>query len=193
MAKNGIGIPCQAVLIGGSTGSIDALLDMLPNLRPSLPVPLVIVIHRKNTADSTLANLLSLKTSLPVQEVEDKDILLPGTIYLAPADYHLLFEQDGSLSLDDSEKINYSRPSIDVTFTSAVDVYGADLIGILLSGANADGTEGLKAIKQAGGVAIVQQPETALVAVMPRHAIQNVSIDYVLDAPQIAVFLNALS
>lgn len=193
MAENEVVIDCKAVLIGGSTGSIDALLELLPGLRTALPFALIVVVHRKNSSDSTLANLLSLKTGLPVREVEDKDVLLPGTVYLAPADYHLLLEQDGTLSLDDSEKVNYSRPSIDVTFTSAVDVYGPGLVGVLLSGANADGTEGLKAIKAAGGIAVVQQPETAAVGFMPQHAIENLTVDHVLDMQQVTAFINTLT
>lgn len=191
MAESQVSNRYQVVLIGGSTGSIDALLELLPGLRTALPFALIIVIHRKNTADSTLANLLSLKTRLSVREVEDKDVLQPGIIYLAPADYHLLVEQDGSLSLDDSEKVNFSRPSIDVTFGSAAEVFGPRLVGILLSGANADGTEGLSALKAAGGTAIVQQPETAHVAFMPQHAIEHVRVDHVMNMAQLIQFINS--
>lgn len=176
---------CSVVLIGGSTGSLDVLLRLLPALRSPVPFALVIVLHRRNTADSTLANLLALKTSLPLREVDDKDVLTPGIIYLVPADYHLLFETDGTLSLDDSEKVNYSRPSIDVTFESAADVYGPAVMGILLSGANADGSEGLKAIKQAGGIVVVQRPDTAQVAFMPQQAILTTPTDYILDIDQL--------
>ncbi|GAB4019800.1 chemotaxis protein CheB [Spirosoma migulaei] len=184
---------CNVVLIGGSTGSIDVLLKLLPALKPSLSFALIIILHRKNTADSTLANLFSLKTSLPLKEVDDKDVIEPGAIYLAPADYHLLIEQDGTFSLDDSEKVNYSRPSIDVTFESAADVYGPSLVGILLSGANADGTNGLNAIKRAGGMSVVQQPETAQVAFMPQQAILSAPVDYVLDIEGLISFVNALN
>ncbi|RIV19447.1 chemotaxis protein CheB [Fibrisoma montanum] len=181
MAENRLVSNSAMVLIGGSTGSIDVLLNLLPALRPPLTFALVIVLHRKSATDTSLADLFALKTSLPLQEVEDKDAILPGHIYLAPADYHLLIEHDGTFSLDDSEKVNYSRPSIDVTFESAADVYGSALTGILLSGANADGSAGLQAIKRAGGLTIVQHPDTAQVAYMPQQAILNTKPDYVLD------------
>ncbi len=190
MAKNSLIKSCKVMLIGGSTGSINVLLKLLPDLPFPLPFALIIVVHRKNTADSTLAELLALKTAVPLKEVDDKDVLLPGHIYLAPADYHLLIEKDGTFSLDDSEKINYSRPSIDVTFESAADVYGPTLVGILLSGANADGTTGMKAIKKAGGTLVVQQPETAQVAYMPQQAILNAPVDFVLDIYGLTLFLN---
>ncbi len=189
MAENRIIEGCKVVVIGGSTGSIDVLLQLLPTLQPPLPFALVLVLHRKNTADSTLANLLALKTSIPVREVDDKDPILPGHIYLAPADYHLLIEQAGTFSLDDSEKVHYSRPAIDVTFESAADVYGPALAGILLSGANADGTAGLRAIKRAGGTTVVQQPDTAQVAYMPQQAIANAPVDFVLDVQALAQFI----
>ncbi|ARK13144.1 chemotaxis protein CheB [Fibrella sp. ES10-3-2-2] len=181
------------VVIGGSTGSLDVLLPVLAAIQPPLTVALIVVVHRKNTSSSGLADLLSLKTSVPVHEVDDKDELKPGNIYLAPADYHLLVERNGTFSLDDSEKVHYSRPAIDVTFESAADVYGAAAVGILLSGANADGTRGLNAIKQAGGLTAAQLPETALAAFMPQQAIANVAVDRVLDVPGLVQFLNELN
>lgn len=181
------------VVIGGSTGSLDVLLPVLAAIQPPLTVAMIVVVHRKNTSSSGLADLLSLKTSVPVHEVDDKDELRPGNIYLAPADYHLLVERNGTFSLDDSEKVNYSRPAIDVTFESAADVYGAAAVGILLSGANADGTRGLNAIKQAGGLTAAQLPETALAAFMPQQAIANVAVDRVLDVPGLVQFLNELN
>ena len=178
------------VVIGGSTGSLDVLLPVLGALQPPLSVAVVVVIHRKNTSNSGLADLLSLKTSVPVYEVDDKDELKPGNIYLAPADYHLLVERNGSFSLDYSEKVHYSRPAIDVTFESAADVYGPAVVGILLSGANADGTRGLLAIKQAGGLTAAQQPDTALAAFMPQQAIDSDAVDRVVDVPELVQLLN---
>lgn len=184
-------VACQAVLVGGSTGSIDVLLHLLPALRPPLSFALIIVVHRRSTADSTLAQLLSLKTSLPVREVDDKDPIRLGHVYIAPGDYHLLLERDGTFSLDDSEKINFSRPSIDVTFESAADAYGPAVVGVLLSGANADGVNGLKAIRQAGGTTVAQQPETAQVAFMPQQAIEQDAVDLVLNVPDLVAFVQA--
>ncbi|GAB3734475.1 chemotaxis protein CheB [Spirosoma lituiforme] len=193
MAESKLIPSCEAVVIGGSTGSIEVLLSLLPQLPTPLSFALIIVVHRKNTADSTLANLFALKTNNPLVEVDDKDVIKPGSIYLVPADYHLLIEQNKVAALDDSEKVNYSRPSIDVTFESAADVYGPALVGILLSGANADGSLGMSAIKRAGGTLVVQKPETALVGFMPQQAMLMNEVDYVLDVPGLASFLNELS
>ncbi|GAB4036365.1 chemotaxis protein CheB [Spirosoma gilvum] len=193
MAEDSIDTTKRAVVIGGSTGSIDVLLQVLPTLAAPLSYVLIIVLHRRSTADSTLVHLLSLKTRIPVREVEDKEPIQPGIIYLVPADYHVLIEKDRSFALDDSEKVNYSRPSIDVTFESAAEVYGASLVGILLSGANSDGTAGLKAIKKRGGLLATQLPETAQAAMMPQQAMLNVQVDYVLDIKGISSLLNNLN
>ncbi|MEZ0539702.1 chemotaxis protein CheB [Fibrella arboris] len=181
------------MVIGGSTGSLDVVIPVLTALQPPLTFALVLVVHRKNTANTTLANLLSIKTTLPVQEVDDKDVLTPGHIYLAPADYHLLVEQNGFFSLDDSEKIHYSRPAIDVTFESVADVYGPAVVGILLSGANADGTKGLMAIKKAGGITVAQDPATAQVGYMPQQAIDSEAVDWVFAIPELTQFIRQLN
>lgn len=193
MAEDRVIHPYQAVVLGGSTGSIEVLLQILPKLPSPLPFALIIVVHRKNTSDSTLAHLLAQKTTCPLREVEDKDPITPGTIYLAPPDYHLLLERDNIFSLDDSEKVNYSRPSIDVTFESAADVYGPSLVAILLSGANSDGSAGMQVIKKAGGLLVVQQPDTALAGFMPQQALLNAAVDYCLDIPQLIDFLASLN
>jgi two-component system chemotaxis response regulator CheB len=193
MAENRLNSRFKAVVIGGSAGSLDVLLKLLPALQPIVSFTAIIVLHRKNSGDSTLEDLLAGRTTIPVREVEDKDSLKPGIIYVAPADYHLLIEKNLTFSLDDSEKVNYSRPSLDVTFESAADVYGDSLVGILLSGANSDGTNGLMAIKKAGGITIAQKPETAQSAFMPQQAIFNVPIDFILDIPELISFINSLN
>lgn len=193
MAKNKLKTTCKAVVIGGSAGSIEVLLKLLPALSFPLSFVVIIVLHRKNSTDSSLVNLLSIKTIIPIREVEDKDAASPGELYLAPADYHLLIEKEAFFSLDDSEKVNYSRPSLDVTFESAADAYGPSLVGILLSGANADGTAGLKAIKKAGGIIVAQKPETAQSSFMPRQAILHTPIDFVFDVDELSVFINSLN
>jgi two-component system chemotaxis response regulator CheB len=180
------------VVIGGSAGSLNVLIQILPKLNPDLPVAIVIVLHRKGASDSTLPIFLASRTTLRVKEAEEKEDIEAGSIYVAPADYHLLLEQDGTFSLDYSEKVNFSRPSIDITFESAADVYGSQLTGILLSGANADGARGLNAIKNSCGVIVVQDPASAEVAYMPQQAINMCSVDYVLDIPQLAIFINRL-
>lgn len=161
----------RLVVIGGSAGSLEIVLSIVAGL-PALPhAAVLIVLHRKQSADSVLSGLLASRTNLPVREVEDKDPLVPGSIYLAPPDYHLLLEGRHQFSLDDSEKVHHSRPSIDVSFESAAYAYGADTIGILLSGANADGAEGLLRIKERGGDTLVQDPATAEVYYMPQQAL----------------------
>jgi two-component system chemotaxis response regulator CheB len=181
--------PARVVVMGGSTGSIEVLLSVLPSLPTPLPYTLILVVHRKNTADSTLARLLSAKIGRPVREVEDKDELRPGAVYVAPADYHLLVERNGLFALDDSEKVHYCRPAIDVTFESVADAFGPAAVGVLLSGANADGTAGLAAIRRAGGWGIIQDPATAQVAYMPEHALHHAGADEVLDVPGLIAFL----
>lgn len=179
-------------VIGGSAGSFDVILEILGRLTPGLAFPLVIVIHRKSTSDSSLSDLFSHHSSLPVKEVEDKDPIQAGSVYLAPADYHLLVEKNNTFSLDFSEKVNYSRPGIDVTFQTAAEAYQDALAAILLSGANADGTEGLKAVKEFNGLTIVQEPSSAEVSFMPQNAISQLAVDYILSPEGIISLLNKL-
>ncbi len=182
----------RLIVIGGSSGSLDALLVILPALSPGFTIPIIIVVHRNSNADNGLTELLAVKTSLHIKEADEKDKLLPGWIYLAPPDYHVLVEEDGTISLDASEKVNYCRPSIDVTFTSAAAVYKQELVGVLLSGANADGAKAMSIIKEYGGRNIVQDPAEALVNYMPEQAILLSPVDAVLPAAAIANLLNRL-
>ena len=184
---------CDALIIGGSAGSLDVLLKVLPLISPSLSFPIVIVIHRKHGADSLLPELLSGRTALRVKEIDEKERIEPGTIYIAPSDYHTLIEQDHSFSLDYSEKINYSRPAIDATFQTAAEVYKEKLTCILLSGSNADGVDGLKSVKIWGGTTVIQDPATAQVAYMPQQAAIHAKIDYILNIKDMADFINLLS
>jgi two-component system chemotaxis response regulator CheB len=192
MEKDAVKRMYQLVIIGGSAGSLDVLLSVVAQLRPDLPVPVLVVVHRKQDNDNLMESLLSNKSTLPVKEAEDKEPLLPGNIYIAPADYHLLIEKNNSIALDASEKINFSRPSIDVSFQSAAEVCGDKLICILLSGANADGTEGLTVAKQAGALLIVQDPLSAEVSFMPLQALKTLSVDHIIRGDEIATLLNEL-
>ncbi len=182
----------KLVVIGGSSGSLDALLVLLPLLKKNFALPILLVIHRSNQTDNGLTDLLAAKTSLHIKEADEKEPLLPGWIYLAPPDYHVLLETNGTLSLDASEKVHYCRPSIDVSFTSAAQVYKNNCIAVLLSGANADGAMGMKEIKQLGGRTIVQEPSEALVNYMPLQALQLSAAADVLPASAIADLLNTL-
>ena len=182
----------KLIVIGGSAGSLEVLFQILPLLRVDFPYPIIIVLHRKAAYDTVLAELFATKTTLMIREIEDKETIDNSIIYLAPGDYHLLFEKDGTLSLDDSEKVAFSRPSIDVAFESASTAWGRALICILLSGANADGTEGLRQVKGADGMTVVQSPESAGMGFMPRHAIAQNVADFILNVQEIADFMNKL-
>lgn len=192
MEKNVLKHPCELLIIGGSAGGLDVLLEVLPRLKTLLAFPIVIVLHRKNSQEMTLTALMSIKATLPVKEIEDKEPIQESVIYIAPADYHLLIEKSRHFALDYSEKVNFSRPSIDVAFESAANVYGTSLTCIVLSGANNDGTEGAKIIKEKGGVVVAQQPETAVVPFMPDFVIKNAQPQYVLNIPQLIQFINSL-
>jgi two-component system, chemotaxis family, protein-glutamate methylesterase/glutaminase len=184
---------CEIVIIGGSAGSLKVLMHVLPLLKSIPTYALVIVLHRKNTEDTTLEDLIALKTIVPVKIVEDKTILEAGFIYIAPSDYHLLFEKNNLLSLDISEKVNHSRPSIDVSFESAAVVYKSSLVAILLSGSNTDGTLGLKTIQQLGGTIVIQNPSSADMPYMPNSAIQNMTPDLILNVDEIFTLLVSIN
>lgn len=192
MEKNSIRNKCSLLVIGGSAGSLEIIFKLLPGLRLDLPFPVIIALHRKNHSNSLLADLFASKTELFVKEAEEKDVLTAGCIYIAPADYHLLIEKNFTLSLDYSEKVNYSRPSIDVTFETAAEAYGPELVCLLLSGASSDGVEGLKVVKACGGKVMVQSPLTAKVAYMPEQAIAGADVDLIIDDDDIASQINSL-
>ncbi len=192
MEKNVLRHSCEMLVIGGSAGSLDVLLEIFPKLKTELSFPIVVVLHRKSSADLTLIDLISSKTALPVKEVEDKEKIQKSVIYIAPADYHVLIEKTHLFALDYSEKVNFSRPSIDVTFESAAMVYGPALTSIVLSGANNDGTEGARIIKEKAGVVVAQQPETAIVPFMPEFVIKHANPDHIVDPTGIIQFINSL-
>ncbi|MBL0745314.1 chemotaxis protein CheB [Chryseolinea lacunae] len=183
----------EVLAIGGSAGSLSMLLTLLPHLVPTLNIALVVVLHRKDSEDNTLVDVLRHRTMFAVKEAEDKETIETNTIYVAPTDYHLLVEKDHSFSLDNSEKVNYSRPSIDVTFESLADVYGPTVVGLLLSGANADGVDGLKAIKKAGGGIVVQDPAASVVPYMPQQALNALPADMLLHEHSLERFIQYLA
>jgi two-component system chemotaxis response regulator CheB len=148
-----------------------------------------VVQHRLPAPDDFLAFSLNESCQLTVKEADEKELIKPGCVYIAPANYHLLVERDKTLSLSVEAKVCYSRPSIDVLFETAAEVYLSGLIGIILTGANNDGTAGLKKIKEKGGLTIAQNPATAESALMPRSAIQGNAVDKILSLAEIASFL----
>ncbi len=181
--------PYDAVVIGVSAGGLQTLKVILPSLPSGFPLPLAIVQHQSPDADGFLVNYLDGISALHVREAEDKEPLTPGHAYFAPAGYHLLIELDRRFSLSVDDRVNFARPSVDVLFESAADVYGPALIGIVLTGANADGAQGLAAIKARGGLAIVQSPRTAEIGTMPQAAIAATKVDHICDLAMIAPLL----
>ena len=179
----------RAVVIGASAGGLEALSSVLGALPADFPVPVIVVQHQAPHARSQLGPILASRCRLRVSSADEKDVPQPGVIYLAPPNYHLLIELDGSLSLSVDERVNFSRPAIDVTFESAADCYGPDLIGVVLTGASSDGAAGLRKIKRAGGIAIVQDPRTAYASTMPEAAKAAAKPDIVAPLSEIGACL----
>lgn len=182
----------KAVAIGASAGAVQALLAILPQLPASFPLPVLIVVHVPSDRDHALVSLLQAKCRLAVKEAEDKEPIVGGTVYFAPSDYHLLVEAGGTLALSTDDLVNYSRPSIDVLLESAADAYGEDLVGLVLTGANHDGAAGLRAIHDAGGVTIVQDPTDAYATAMPRAAQDACPGAAIMNLDAIASYLSSL-
>ena len=178
----------ELVVVGTSTGGLNALTLLLSRLPSDYRLPILIVQHRSRDSDERLAALLRVASKIPLQDAEDKQPLKGPGVYLAPPDYHLLVEAE-SLALSTEEPVAFSRPSIDVLFESAARAHGSQVIGVLLTGANHDGTRGLLAIKERGGCVIVQDPKSAESVFMPTHATEHVVADCVLGLEQIATEL----
>ena len=183
----------EAIVIGASVGGWEALKTLLSALPASFPSPIAIVQHIGERSESFMAELLNQVSRIAVKEAEDKESLSSGTAYLAPPGYHLLIEPDRSFSLSVDERVNHARPSIDVLFESAAEVFGGTLIGIILTGANADGARGLKTIKEYGGLAIVQNPEEAENPTMPKAALTATEVDYIVSLQQLTTILFQLT
>lgn len=178
------------VAIGGSAGGIDALRVMLGALAPTFPLPILVVLHVGVGAKAAWAHVFP-RCKLPVREAEDKLIVAPGAVYVAPPDYHLLVDASGQLVLSVDPAVRLSRPSIDVLLESVAFSYGSRALGIVLSGANSDGAAGLAALRRAGGIAWVQTPETALVQAMPRAALDAVPDAHPMTVERMAEVLSA--
>lgn len=192
--------PYELIVVGASLGGLQALEILLAGLPKNFPVPVAIAQHRHKNSDDSLSIVLQRQCALPVTEVEDKDLIMPGRVYLAPPDYHLLVEMSQiqwdsqreyrtsipTLSLSTEAPVLYARPSIDVLFESAADAYGEKVIGVILTGASNDGSQGLAKIKANGGLTIVQEPSRACCPTMPKAAIAAVKIDWILPLDEIA-------
>ncbi|MCP4475555.1 MAG: chemotaxis protein CheB [Gammaproteobacteria bacterium] len=178
-----------AVVIGVSTGGPAALSTILSALPRDFPLPLLIVQHMAPNIGDSLAEHLNKLSEIEVKEAQDKEHIQAGTAYLAPGGYHLLVEADHTLSLNSDDHVCYSRPSIDVLFESAADIFRESLIGIILTGANNDGSNGLKLIKTYDGLSIAQDPKTAKEMYMPAKAIKATEVDLIVSVETIAPLL----
>jgi two-component system, chemotaxis family, protein-glutamate methylesterase/glutaminase len=183
----------DAIAIGASAGAVEALSLLLPAFTSSCRAAVLVVVHIPRERPSLLTDVFASKCVLPMGEVVDKTPVRPGTVYFAPPDYHLLVEPGPQLVLSVDEPVKYSRPSIDVLFESAADVYHEHLVGVILTGANEDGASGLKAVRQAGGLTIVQDPARAQVSFMPAMALAMEPSSRVLSLEQIASLFRAIS
>ncbi len=180
----------KAVVVGASAGGLYALKKLLPALPATFSCPVLVVQHMSPKSDNYMTRMLNDLSPLTIKEADEKESIMPGTVYFAPPDYHLLVEADFTLSLSMEEKVNYSRPSIDVLFETAADVYGPHLMGIILTGANADGANGLLAVKKKGGFTIVQHPDDAESPAMPRAAIERAKPHKILTLNEIIAILS---
>ena len=183
----------KAVAIGASAGGIDALSVLLQAVGPQFEAAILIVMHIPQTSGSLLVDVLRPHCALPLENAEDKSPVAAGRVYVAPPGYHLLVEPDRTLALSVDEPVNFCRPSIDLLFESAAYAYGPQLLGIVLTGANDDGARGLQIIRSAGGLAWVQEPQSAAVDVMPESAIRCAGADRILPLAQLAAELRTMA
>lgn len=179
----------QAVVIGVSTGGVQALKTLLGSLPVDFPVPVLIVQHISADAGSGMAKLLDDMCAIRVKEADEQETVSAGTVYLAPANYHLLVEKAGVLALSADPPVSYARPSVDVLFESAAEVFGAGLIAAVLTGANYDGARGVQAVKRHGGLVVVQDPDDATARQMPEAALAATAVDHVAALEAMAPLL----
>jgi two-component system, chemotaxis family, protein-glutamate methylesterase/glutaminase len=170
----------EAIVIGVSSGGLSALKILVSRLPKDFNTPIIIVQHINPLSESQWIKLLNGKSNLEIKEADEKESIEPGNVYIAPPNYHLLIEKNKTFTLTVDERVNFARPSIDVLFESAADAYRNKLIGIVLTGSNNDGTQGIKRIKEYGGLVIIQDPKTAESSYMPASALAAVQPDYVL-------------
>jgi two-component system chemotaxis response regulator CheB len=182
----------EGVVIGASAGGVQALAQLLPAFPQDTPAAIFVVLHLPRDRPSLLTEVFAPKCVVRVREAQDKEPVEPGTVYFAPSNYHLLVDQGPQLALSADDLVHHSRPSIDVLFESAAELYRERLLGVLLTGANEDGAEGLAAVHDAGGITVVQEPETAQVSTMVLSAMQLRAPDWVLPLSGIAELFKAV-
>lgn len=179
----------DAIVIGASAGGLYATTSILKVLPADFPIPLIVVQHRSKDERNLLEEVTQVKCRLTIKQADEKEAIKEATAYFAPPNYHLLIEKDGTFSLSYDSLVNFSRPSIDVLFETAAEVYKNKLLGIILTGANKDGARGMKAIRQHGGTTIAQQPDTAEYPEMPQAAINTGYIQHIMSPDEIGWFL----
>jgi two-component system chemotaxis response regulator CheB len=179
----------RCIAIGVSSGGMTALTTIIPTLPAWFPLPVIVVQHISPNSDNYTTRYLDRISQVTVKEVDEKEKIKPGVVYTAPPNYHVLVEEDETFSLSVENRINFARPSVDVLFESAADAFGPALIGVILTGANNDGSIGLKRIKERGGLTVVQDPENAEVDGMPASALACVDVDHILELTEIGPFL----
>jgi len=189
MGKNN----CKAIVIGGSAGSLEILISLFSVLPRKFEIPIVVITHLHPQDNGQLVAFFTRRFPHRIKEATDKEAAASGTIYFPPADYHLLVEQDKTFALSVDPKVNYSRPSIDVFFESAAAAWTCDLVGIILTGASRDGAKGLMAIKNKGGMTLVQDPGTAAYPIMPRAAVDTGAVDKIVAVEEIGIFLRDIA
>jgi two-component system chemotaxis response regulator CheB len=182
----------KAMIIGGSAGSFQIVVRLMELFRSDLPYPVFLCFHRLKQVRKGFRETLNYNSVLPVIEPDDKEAVRPGNIYLAPSNYHMLIEHEQTIALSTGKPVNHSRPSIDVSFSSAAEVYGPGLLALLLSGANQDGARGIAAVKGKGGTAVIQDPEDCEIRTMCDAAIQLTKPDRILTISKIIEFVSLL-
>jgi two-component system chemotaxis response regulator CheB len=183
----------EAIVLGASAGGVQALSELLPALPGGAQVSVFVVLHLPRDRPSLLADVFSHRCALAVREAQDKEPVAPGTVYFAPANYHLLIDEGPQLALSVDEPVHHSRPSIDVLFESAAEIYRERLLGVILTGANEDGAAGLAAVHDAGGITVIQEPQSAQASLMVLSALRRRSPDLVLPLGGIAQLFGSLA
>jgi two-component system chemotaxis response regulator CheB len=179
----------EAIVVGVSSGGLKALRLIFSVLPSDFVVPIIVVQHIGPRSENTWIKILNSSSNINIKEADEKEKVRTGHIYVAPSNYHLLIEKDKTFSLTIDERVNFARPSIDVLFESAAEVYREKLIGIILTGSNSDGAKGVKRIKDCGGLVIIQDPETAESSSMPSSALALIQPDYIVALNQISDLL----
>jgi two-component system, chemotaxis family, protein-glutamate methylesterase/glutaminase len=192
MSKFNLNNSYKAVVIGGSAGSFQGVVKILSQLPKGFPLPIIMALHRLKHVRHGFVEALSLKSVVQVTEPFDKESIKKGSVYLAPANYHMSVELGNYFALSTEEMVNNSRPAIDITLGTCAYLYKDKLIGILLSGANKDGALGMKQIKDRGGLTVVQDPTECMIDTMPKAALALTKIDHVLKVDQLVEFFKEL-